>query len=94
MNNQPNTNANNQAVASLVLGIVSVVLCWTGWFSIVSLALGIVGIVLATKSRTGEQRSMATAGLVLSIIGVVLSGLVFLCAICALGTIGCAISSL
>ena len=72
-------------IAALVLGIISLLLAvFSGGFAWVGTILGIIGIVLAVKGRKDpEQRSMATAGLVLSIIGTVLSLVVFIaCAAC------------
>ena len=75
------------AVTSLVCGIISVVCCFLSYGAFVGLVLGIVAIVFSIRSgkmATGPQRNgMATAGLVLGIIGTVLCGLVFACAACA-----------
>ncbi|MBR2750002.1 MAG: hypothetical protein IKD90_02580 [Clostridiales bacterium] len=64
------------AIASLVLGIVSVVLglIFSGWGWIGGIC-GIVGIVLAVLAKKShpEQKGLCTAGLVLSIIGAALS---------------------
>lgn len=77
---------NNNAVASLVLGIVSVVLAFV--YTWVGLITGIIGIVLAVKGRKIQvKRGMATAGLVLSIIGTSLSGVFVACALCVVGGI-------
>lgn len=73
-NNVNDTNSTNgMAIASLVLGIVSIVFAYFFYLTIPS---SIVGIVLATKSKKVSKTSMGTAGLVLSIIGLVLSVLV------------------
>ena len=59
------------AVASLVLGIVSVVLCCCTWVGIVC---GIVGLVLSILARkAGNTETICKAGLILSIIGLALS---------------------
>ena len=79
-----------KAVASLVLGIISVVFFWAGYFSILTAILAIIGLVLSVNARKEMQmagnyasRSMATAGLVLSIIGLVLSAIsIISCIIC------------
>lgn len=85
MNNNGKSNANGLAVAGLVLGIVSVVFAFL--FSWVGLIAGVVGIILSVKGRKSEEkRGMATAGLVLSIIGTALSGIVVVCALCIVGT--------
>ena len=57
------------AIVSLVLGIVSlVVCCCSGLFSV---PFGIGGIICAVLSKKNGKSGMATAGLVCSIIGVV-----------------------
>lgn len=76
------------AIASLVLGIISIV--WStfgmsiGWLGAI---IGIVGIVCGTLGRKDEQhRGMATAGLVCSIVGTVLCLISYLaCAACVGG---------
>ncbi len=80
------------AVSSLVLGICALVFPFIGlgWLSML---LGIVGIVLGTlaKKRTPEKQSMATAGVVMSIIAVALGLLSWIaCAACVggLATLG------
>lgn len=91
------SNTKGKAIASLVMGIASVVIPWipVPFVTLIALVIGIVGLVISVKVRklNDENKGMATAGLVLSIIGVVLSGIVFvcaLCAICAAGTIALA----
>lgn len=69
-------------VASLVLGIVSIVMALVGG-GIIAPILGIIGIVLGHMGRKADQGGMATAGFVLSIIGTVLGLLVVIaCAAC------------
>ena len=63
-------NNNNRAVASLVLGLVSIV---TWLFPIAGYITTILAIVLATKGRHSEKKGMATAGLVLGIIFLVVT---------------------
>lgn len=89
----PPPGAKGKSIAALVLGIVSAVFCWFGWFSILALAMGVVGIILGIKGRNEcpigyEGHGMATAGLVLAIIGTVLSGIGVACWICVLATAG------
>ena len=71
------------AVASLVLGILSLVF---SFFSVwVSLVLGIVRIILGVQGRREpDKQGIGTAGLVCSIIGTVISllPLVLLCTAC------------
>lgn len=87
------------AVAGLVLGIVALVFYWAPFANIFTLVLGIVGIVLSVKGgkqlkAMGRPSGVATAGLVLSIIGTVFSGIgVFTCTICG-GSYLCAACAL
>lgn len=67
---QPIKNkSNGYAIASLVLGIISVVCCCTVYLSII---LGILAIVFFAidKNTNGRSNGMAVAGLVLGIFGV------------------------
>lgn len=83
-----------QAIASLVLGIVSVVFWFFGVGSILSLITGIVGLVLASMSKkAGFEGGIRTAGFVLSLIGTIGGAVVFVtCVMCVgcLGAIGAA----
>ena len=79
-------------VASLVLGIISIVISvfGTGSFGWLGLILGIVGIVLGVEGKkVPEQAGMAKAGFICSIIGVVLSLLFYIACIGCVGCLGC-----
>ncbi len=65
-------DSNGYGIASLVLGIVSIVFCWVPVLGLVS---GILGIVFSVKQKKILPNGIATGGLVTSIIGLVLSGL-------------------
>lgn len=72
-------------VAALILGIASLVLAWWGYASIAGIACGVAGIILAIlgKKKQPEKAGMATAALVLSIIGTALSVIFFIsCVAC------------
>lgn len=88
MNNMnPGTPGKGQAIASLVLGIVSVVLAFCGWLAIPGLVCGIVSLVCASMSKkAGFAGGIRTAGFVLGIIGVVLCAICTACVACAAGT--------
>lgn len=77
------------AVASLVLGIISIIIGavssgMLGWLGAI---LAIIGIVLGAVGRKDEaKRGMATGGLVCSIIGLVLCLILYIaCAACVAG---------
>lgn len=97
MNNlgTPNTGK-GFSIAGLVLGILATILAWFYVVNIVALVLGIVGLVMAVMGRkharlANAPSGIATAGLVLSIIGTCLAGVGFLsCTLC----VWCAADSL
>lgn len=70
MANRKVDTSNEMGVASLVLGIISIVFCWVLIFGIVA---GIVGIILAMKQKKKYPNEIATGGLVTSITGLVFS---------------------
>lgn len=63
------------AVIALVLGIASIVICCNIYLSI---ALGIGGIVCSVISNKKQKSGLATAGMVCSIVGMVLAVLAIL----------------
>ena len=67
---QPSGNR-GMAIASLVVGILSILCCCCVYLSVI---LGIVGIVLAVLSRPkdGKFEGVAMGGLICSIVGLVL----------------------
>ena len=83
-----NPKGKNCSIAALILGIVSIVLCFPYVLSALAMACGIVGIICATNGQkycleAGQPTGLATAGLVLSIIGLTLSAIsVFTCTLC------------
>ena len=80
------------AVASLVLGIISIVFSFIPAVDLVGGILGIIGIILGAVGRKNpDKKGMATAGLVCSIIGTVLCLILYLaCVGCAAGAAGAA----
>ena len=80
-----NTPGKVAAIASLVCGIVALVLLWFGYSSLLSVILGIVGLVLAGNAKkAGFNSGIRTAGYVLSLIGLIAGCLVFVaCVACA-----------
>ena len=78
--------SNGLAIASMVLGIVSLIL--TCILPYVSWVLAIVGIVLAAIAKKKAKSGMATAGLVCSIIALaVWVVVIILLCICRIGRI-------
>lgn len=91
--NQYNPNGEppkGMAIGSLVCSIAGLIFVWFGYFSILSLALGIVAVVLGVlqKKKYGNN-GMATAGVVMGIITIVLSGIVFVSCVACSACVGC-----
>ena len=91
----PAKNGKGMSIAALVCGILGLVGGWIPVVGYFALILSILGIVFGAKGskiakETGEGKGLATAGLVLGIIGTVLGGIGVLCATCALCTVGLA----
>ena len=65
------TQTNGPGIAGMVLGIISVLIFW---FPFIGLPISIVGLVLSSVGmKRIEGKGFAVAGLVLTIIGVILS---------------------
>lgn len=80
------------ATASMVLGIVSIVLCVFALtpftytlFGVPAIICGIIAIVKAVKAKRIAGSGTATAGLVCGIVGLSLSALVFIGGTCIMG---------
>lgn len=78
------------AVASLVLGIVSIVCgLFLAGFQWVGAIVGVIGIILGAMARKNpEKKGMATAGLVCSIIGFILCIILFVACAACIGSAG------
>lgn len=84
---EENNSGKGWAIASLILGIVSVIcifLVMTIYGAIVGIIAGVLGIIFAVIAKKKNKSGMSTAGLILSIIGLVL------CAIALVGCVSCA----
>ena len=77
------------SVAALVLGIVSVVFCWN---PLLGIPCGILGLVFGIIGRNKSKNGMALAGLILGIIGLVISIIILLVLIAAAGAAVAAVS--
>jgi hypothetical protein len=83
-----NSGASGTAIASLVLGILSLICALFGWSSIAGLVFGIIGVVLGAKARKEAQTGLATAGFVCSLLGMILCAVGLVCAIACAGAAG------
>ena len=90
---QPNGEipGKNKAIATLVLGLISVVLWFFGYSSILSVVLGIIGVVMASKSKEeGYDENIRTAGFILSVIGIIGGAIFFVACVACVGMAGIA----
>ncbi|GHU34218.1 hypothetical protein FACS1894105_00600 [Clostridia bacterium] len=93
----PPDPASGTAIAALICGILGII---GGFIPIVqyfTLVLAIVGTVLGVKARKSagpNSRGIATAGLVLGIIGLAFSAIGVICAVCLMIGLGSAIAGL
>ncbi|MBQ1430631.1 MAG: hypothetical protein IIZ05_03340 [Firmicutes bacterium] len=74
-------------MASLVLGILSIICVFFGYGAILGLVFGIIGTILGAKARKESQTGLATAGFVCSLVGIILCVLGFVCAIACIGSL-------
>ncbi len=83
---------NGMSIAALVCGILGIIGGFIPVVTYFTLVLAILGIVFGVKGRRagGSSTGLATAGLVCGIVGVAFSAAGVICAICAIGAVGCA----
>ena len=91
MENNDKIPGKGAATASMVLGIISVVLWFFGYSALVSVILGIVGLILAGNAKKADfVGGIQTAGFVLSLIGLIVGAIFFVACIACVGAIGAA----
>lgn len=79
--------SNGKAVASLVLGIISLIFIFLGIYAILGIVLGIIGLILGISAKKEAPSGMATAGIVISIIGLGICALTFLACVACVGAL-------
>lgn len=73
---QPQENGKGLAIASMVLGIVACVFCWS-WYIVIP--TGVVGLILGlVYKKKGGQSGMAKAGIICSIVALSLLVLMYI----------------
>ncbi len=80
------------AVASLVLGIIAIVMSFTGGLGWIGIILAILGIIFGIQGKKDQKHAgLAKAGFITSIIALFWSVIAFIaCVICAAGIAGAA----
>ncbi len=76
----PKKPARGMAITSMVMGILSIVLCYSlACFNIIPGILAVVFALVAPKNENGKMQGMAIAGLVCGIVGTVMGlGIIFI----------------
>ncbi len=89
------TKTNSKAIAALILGLLGLIFTLERGvlMDLLGIVICIVGLVLSILTKKelakGESgRGLATAGMILSIIGMVIAGFGVLCSACALAAMG------
>lgn len=80
-------------VASLVLGIVSLVIGFIPFCGVIALIPAVVGVILgaidfSAKKKAAQPKGMATAGLILSIIAIVIIAYYYFVLAAGIGALG------
>lgn len=93
--NPQGQETNKMSIAALVCGILGIVGSFIPVICYFTLVLAILGIVFGSKGMkiakiTGQGQGLATAGLVLGIIGTAFGVIGVLCIICAAGAMAAA----
>lgn len=86
-----NQESKGLSIASMVLGIISVVL-FCIWY--ISVPCAILAIIFAVLGKKKGGKGMATAGLVLGIIALGILAIIYLLALAGLATLTSAISAM
>ena len=82
---EPPKQTNVLAIVGMILGIISILAGCCGWYS---LFLGIPGIICSILARKHGKSGMATAGIVCSVIGIILGILMTVMAVAIVGILG------
>lgn len=76
----------DKAIASLILGIVSIVSCLTGIGAIIGFITGIIGLVLSNLAKKqGYYDGIRTGGFVCSLVGLIISVVIIILLIFIVG---------
>ena len=78
-------NAKNMSIAALICGILGIVGSFIPVVQYFTLILAILGIVKGRKMAADNEKGLATAGLVLGIIGTAFAAIGVICVVCAAG---------
>ncbi|MGN1147524.1 MAG: hypothetical protein ACI4TB_03825 [Lachnospiraceae bacterium] len=81
---------NGKAIASLVLGILSLVCIFFGYGALLGIVFGVIGLILGISANKEAKSGMGTAGIVMSAIGLGLCAISFIACVACVGCLGAA----
>lgn len=82
---QAASQQDGKAIASLILGVVSLAGIVLGHFSFLGIGLAVVGLIFGILSKKESPSSMATAGIITSIISLALCSITFIACFACVG---------
>lgn len=71
--NQPQRKSTGMAIAGLVMGILTLVFCWVPFVGFILGLLGLIFSIVGIAKKDGGAKGAAIAGLVLTLIGAIVS---------------------
>lgn len=88
-NGAPVQPEHNLAIATLVLGIASIVFFFGGVSALLSIACGIAGVITSSKAKkAGNTEAIRQIGFVMSLVGVIVGAIIFVACVACTGAIG------
>ncbi|MPN19227.1 hypothetical protein SDC9_166593 [bioreactor metagenome] len=78
-------NDGGKSIVALVLGIISCLFVFTGPLALLGIIAAIIGLIMGINSNKIEKNGMATAGIILSIIGLVFCVICFMACVVFIG---------
>lgn len=64
-----------KAIASLVLGVIAVICAFWGWVAFIGIILGLIGFILGMKAKKESPSVMAQAGIIITILAIIICGI-------------------
>ena len=88
-NGAPVQPEHNLAIATLVLGIASIVFFFKRVSALLSIACGIAGVIISSKAKkAGNTEAIRQIGFVMSLVGVIVGAIIFVACVACTGAIG------
>lgn len=59
------------SISSFILGVISIVIAWYGWYSVIAMAAAVTGVILSSLIIKSQTNGLAIAGMILGIAGII-----------------------